>query len=268
MHLTSRLIRGPRLLRPPPALKHAQVACPPAIARRPFHSSSSGSSSSRSTSGQLRFALIPLFLSSPLLLDSSNEHEKPSLGTIKEAVEHPAASEFLIAEGSDAEDDRPPFLRYTIRFVSVWIWEPLRTAARFAHLAVLFLPVIITAPVMFLEYVDSGRDKRRGYKKREGERATTRWWYRLLVNQMERAGPTFIKVSLQQAYVGLRVMFNSISATARAMGWLPYRPLPRRALRTVRQATLERQTSLAKLHQEGHRPRLWQALRGDLPRVW
>lgn len=198
MYLTSRLLRAPRQLKPLAALKHAQVARPPpALPRRSFHLSSSGSSSSRSSTGQLRFALIPLLLSSPLLLDSSNGHEKPSLSTIKDAVEHPAASEFLIAEGSDAEDERPTLLRYTIRFVSVWIWEPLRTAARFAHLAVLFLPVILTAPVMFLEYVDSGRDKRRGYKKREGERATTKWWYSLLVNQMERAGPTFIKVSFE-----------------------------------------------------------------------
>lgn len=193
MQLSTRLIRAPRLCQPPlHASKHAQLRLPSLSVRRPFPSSSSSSSNGSSSRAHLRFALIPLFLSSPLLLDD----KKPSLSTINAAVEHPAASEFLIAHGTepDSEDHSPTFFGRTFHLVRVYLLEPLSTAARFVHLAILFLPVMITSPVMFLEYMDVGRDKRRGYKKREGERRTTRWWYRLLVHQMERAGPTFIKV--------------------------------------------------------------------------
>jgi hypothetical protein len=71
--------------------------------------------------------------------------------------------------------------------------EPLLTLKRFGHLVLIFLPVIITSPLLLAELLS-----------REGARskASTRFWYRLLVLQMERAGPTFIKV--RRAICGLQ----------------------------------------------------------------
>jgi hypothetical protein len=63
--------------------------------------------------------------------------------------------------------------------------EPLLTLQRFGHLVLIFLPVLLTAPVLVLELLIPHPTK---------TKATTRFWYRLLVLQMERAGPTFIKV--------------------------------------------------------------------------
>jgi aarF domain-containing kinase len=80
-------------------------------------------------------------------------------------------------------------------FFNRWIFEPLGTTRRFLYLASIFLPVILTAPVLALEWVGTEVNTASGRKqKRKHERTTTRWWYWLLVKQMERAGPTFIKV--------------------------------------------------------------------------
>ena len=65
------------------------------------------------------------------------------------------------------------------------IIEPLATTFRFLHLVVIFVPVLITIPVVWL----GNRHKGRG-----NERTGTLWWYVFLVHSMERAGPAFIKV--------------------------------------------------------------------------
>jgi aarF domain-containing kinase len=49
----------------------------------------------------------------------------------------------------------------------------------------LFIPIAVTVPIVFF-----------GQKVNENERSGTLWWYDFLATQMERAGPTFIKVSL------------------------------------------------------------------------
>ncbi|KAK4055687.1 hypothetical protein OIV83_000233 [Microbotryomycetes sp. JL201] len=181
------------------------------IARRPASSwtHSSGSSSGgkqkwnfASMGWIAAFSMVPAGFCSPLLLDSpmvpDDDHHphKPSLQTIKDAVEHPDEQEFLVSDSSRRAEARSrTLLGRTLRIWRVYVWEPVRTSLRFVHLAILFLPVVLASPVLLLEYVDQGRDKRRGYRKREGERASTRWWYRLLVHQMERAGPTFIKLA-------------------------------------------------------------------------
>lgn len=77
------------------------------------------------------------------------------------------------------------------------IIEPFGTGRRFIYLLILFLPVIFTAPMLL---VGSRREKgrRRGRKVRkdeEGDRWGAIWWYSFLVKQMERAGPTFIKLA-------------------------------------------------------------------------
>ncbi|KAK3838126.1 MAG: putative ubiquinone biosynthesis protein [Linnemannia gamsii] len=71
------------------------------------------------------------------------------------------------------------------------LWEdyvvhPVLTIWRFGVLALIFLPLIITVPAVFL-----------GERNKElsDERSGTLWWYSLLVKHMELAGPTFIKLS-------------------------------------------------------------------------
>lgn len=72
-------------------------------------------------------------------------------------------------------------------FVDTIIIEPLATTFRFLHLFIIFVPVILTIPVIWV-------GPRR--KARDSERAGTLWWYSFLVHSMERAGPAFIKVVL------------------------------------------------------------------------
>ena len=78
------------------------------------------------------------------------------------------------------------------------IWEPLLTAKRFIYLFALFLPVIVSSPMLLV-----GKPK----KKYKGDRWGAIWWYGFLVHQMESAGPTFIKVS---TFLLLRYLTNTI----------------------------------------------------------
>lgn len=67
----------------------------------------------------------------------------------------------------------------------IWIIEPLATAFRFVHLIVIFAPVLLSIPMIFL----GSRQK-----ERDNERSGSLLWYQFLVHQMEWAGPTFIKL--------------------------------------------------------------------------
>lgn len=70
-------------------------------------------------------------------------------------------------------------------FLDTWIWEPIATGIRFAHLVFIFVPVIVTVPAIWF----GARQK-----DRDNERSGTLWWYGFLVWSMERAGAAFIKV--------------------------------------------------------------------------
>ena len=70
-----------------------------------------------------------------------------------------------------------------------YVYEPIATSLRFIQLVFIFVPVIATIPIVFVGSRDAERDN---------ERVGTLWWYSFLVRQMERAGPTFIKV----CYIG------------------------------------------------------------------
>lgn len=70
-------------------------------------------------------------------------------------------------------------------FLDLYIWEPICTGFRFLQLAVIFVPVIVTVPVIW-----AGRR----HPERDNERSGTLWWYGFLVKAMELAGPAFIKL--------------------------------------------------------------------------
>lgn len=77
-------------------------------------------------------------------------------------------------------------------FVRVYILEPILTFIRFLRLAMLFGPVILTMPLLLI--APSAPPRRRGGTAEEVEPWAARWWYSFLVAQMERAGPSFIKL--------------------------------------------------------------------------
>ena len=66
-----------------------------------------------------------------------------------------------------------------------YVYDPIATGFRFAHLVLIFMPVILTFPAVWI-------GKR--VQERGGERTGTLWWFQFLVRSMERAGPAFIKV--------------------------------------------------------------------------
>ncbi|KAL9579449.1 MAG: hypothetical protein Q9212_005104 [Teloschistes hypoglaucus] len=70
-------------------------------------------------------------------------------------------------------------------FLDLYIFEPVATGFRFLHLAIIFVPVIATIPVIWLGI---------RVKDQDSERSGTLWWFRFLVRSMERAGPAFIKL--------------------------------------------------------------------------
>lgn len=66
-----------------------------------------------------------------------------------------------------------------------YVYDSIATGFRFLHLAVIFIPVVVTVPAIWI-----GRRN----KSHSNSRSGTLWWYRFLVRAMERAGPAFIKV--------------------------------------------------------------------------
>lgn len=76
--------------------------------------------------------------------------------------------------------------RRTYFFIDTYVYEPLCTTLRFFHLVIIFVPVIVTLPALWI-------GKR--ITERDNERIGTLWWYDFLVSSMERAGAAFIKVS-------------------------------------------------------------------------
>lgn len=71
------------------------------------------------------------------------------------------------------------------KFLDTWIIEPIATGFRLLHLIFIFVPVIVTVPVIWFGQRQPEKDN---------ERSGTLWWYAFLVNGMERAGAAFIKV--------------------------------------------------------------------------
>lgn len=69
--------------------------------------------------------------------------------------------------------------------VDQYFFEPIATSVRFLHLVLIFVPVLVTVPVIWI-----GRRR----KDQDNERSGTLWWYGFLVSSMERAGPAFIKL--------------------------------------------------------------------------
>jgi aarF domain-containing kinase len=120
-----------------------------------------------------------------------------------------SASEVLLTINSPNEEDRSILSRVR-KFVIVWIWEPILTARRFAHLFIIFFPVILTAPALLFGEVQP---------KKGGERKGAIWWYNLLVAALQRAGPTFTKVCEAVFTCPSLCADHCLLILARSVGW-------------------------------------------------
>lgn len=70
-------------------------------------------------------------------------------------------------------------------FVESYIIEPVFTGLRFIQLFLIFTPVLILAPIIWIGPRNKDRDN---------ERSGAIWWYGFLVGSMETSGAAFIKV--------------------------------------------------------------------------
>ncbi|TBU63782.1 ABC1-domain-containing protein [Dichomitus squalens] len=121
------------------------------------------------------------FLAAPARKDNHNVFASPNLIPCSEA----AAESLDPVIMSPYESDRTLLGR--IRdFLRDRILEPVLTAQRFVYLCFLFVPVLLTAPMLLIGPPES---------KLGGDRWGAVWWYGFLTRQMQYAGPTFIKLA-------------------------------------------------------------------------
>ncbi|KAI0639579.1 ABC1-domain-containing protein [Trametes polyzona] len=86
---------------------------------------------------------------------------------------------------SPSESDRS-LLRRILAFVRERLIEPILTAKRFVYLCCVFVPVLLAAPMLIVGQPE---------EQLAGDRWGAVWWYGFLTSQMQRAGPTFIKLA-------------------------------------------------------------------------
>lgn len=126
--------------------------------------------------------LLAAALSPAAFVELSENHEDGQTGE-KHMLE--ASREEISREVPSNIHGLRKIYRMTIYVLDQYIYEPIATTFRFFHLVLIFVPVIVTIPVIWL-------GQRR--KDRDDERSGTLWWYGFLVKSMERAGPAFIKL--------------------------------------------------------------------------
>ncbi|KAI0361436.1 ABC1-domain-containing protein [Trametes cingulata] len=86
---------------------------------------------------------------------------------------------------SPSESDRS-LLGRILAFIRERLIEPILTAKRFVYLCCVFVPVLLAAPMLLVGQPEEHLG---------GDRWGAVWWYGFLTSQMQRAGPTFIKLA-------------------------------------------------------------------------
>jgi aarF domain-containing kinase len=149
-----------------------------------FGSRRAFTSSARSeTTGRAAFAAVPLAAGLALYLVPRETSPIPTILS-SPAVIPCRSSEPALLILSPAEPHRTLLARIKA-LLKDWIVEPVLTARRFVYLFAVFMPVIISSPMLLVGNPE---------KRLNGDRWGAAWWYNFLVRQMARAGPTFIKV--------------------------------------------------------------------------
>lgn len=140
---------------------------------------------SRSQSG----IILLSFLTTGVPIAFSEAKGDAEITTEEEITTEKMMLKVSMNEGKDVEPpdlDMVIKLYRTMRFLFDAIFlEPFATGVRFIQLMVIFMPVVVTVPIIWF-------GKR--VRSRDNERSGTLWWYGFLVFSMERAGATFIKV--------------------------------------------------------------------------
>jgi hypothetical protein len=137
-----------------------------------------------------KWRLIPVFL--PFILGggylyADQKRNKPALHEV-------IASSSFIPTHESPPLPLPPLVSSPLEpsisniiadFLRRKLIEPIRTGLRFLHLIWIFAPVVIAVPLLLLGTIEDA--------------STERWgalvWYDILISRMQKAGPTFIKVS-------------------------------------------------------------------------
>ncbi|OCF34760.1 Atypical/ABC1/ABC1-C protein kinase [Kwoniella heveanensis BCC8398] len=135
--------------------------------------------------GCVGIGAIVYFSRRPVHNDSTPEFDVIPLA---EQESEPDAEQIGIVASSPSEPPLTP-----LRVIRLYIFEPLATFFRFLHLALLFGPVILTTPMLLVGKPERRRRTGKPIKEEE-ENWGAVWWYSFLVRQMERAGPSFIKL--------------------------------------------------------------------------
>lgn len=144
--------------------------------------------------GAIRSNLKPAMVTTtPLLSALSIRHVDKKKAVRIGSKESPATpSEIEVAENT--HQSKYLLVRIChriIKWLDDYIVEPILTLRRLTHILLLFIPVALTVPIVFF-----------GQKVDEEDKTGTLWWYDFLATQMERAGPTFIKVK-KESYITL-----------------------------------------------------------------
>lgn len=120
-----------------------------------------------------RFALASLPLAHLERKYQKNNHDISTPEDIEEMREEPSQRKVI------------RIIDRILDWLDTWFLEPLLVCKRLVHVILLFSPIVIAIPIAF--FGEKNPDE-------HDERTGTIWWYNLIMNQMELAGPTFIKV--------------------------------------------------------------------------
>ncbi|WFD23827.1 hypothetical protein MEQU1_002521 [Malassezia equina] len=112
-----------------------------------------------------------------------------SQGSEKNAYDQDALS---MPEDSSSQPSSPKPRPTVGGLVFTYLIEPILVFKRFLVLAFIFIPVLLTLPLIFMGKHRVLKDK--NGRSIKGERYGALLWYKVLVSQMERAGPTFVKL--------------------------------------------------------------------------
>ncbi|KAG6001936.1 hypothetical protein E4U43_001205 [Claviceps pusilla] len=123
-------------------------------------------------------------LSAGAFIELSNKDNSTSGETGELRMLEVSRDEIRPAVGDD-EHGLYRSVHQTVIFLDLYVWEPICTGFRFLQLVVIFVPVIVTVPAIWVGARQPARDN---------ERSGTLWWYAFLVKSMELAGPAFIKL--------------------------------------------------------------------------
>jgi hypothetical protein len=176
-----RLLRRPPSLRPYHPFRIRSFDPNPFIRRASFFNQSSSKSSPFTAR---RIVLLCAVLSPAAFVKLSDDTNASQRETYEDRMLH-ASTDEQHSELSAKVSKLGPLSGKVILWLDRNIYEPIATCFRFLHLFVVFIPVILSTPAIWI-----------GSQQGNGSRSGQIWWYGFLVKAMERAGPAFIKVCM------------------------------------------------------------------------